>query len=149
MNSISLKKSIVRPLRRVNHRAKQSKIICNALSNNNSIVPTDPVQKYLQYAETVNGRCAMQGFIWGSLREAFSHNTIMEQLMMKSNDGTMHLQYDGFALFIGVISLVTLGTTYTFGTNKKWTIFSDEAEKTNARLAMFGFIILTALHFNF
>ena len=97
---------------------------------------------YLEFAERINGRCAMQGFIWGTVREAFTHKGVTEQLFIHGTLDTESVLY-----LSGVIGLVTLGTAITdvFPTdtmNTKVPPFTQDAEIINGRSAMIGFVIL-------
>ena len=71
------------------------------------------VPKYLEFAETINGRCAMQGFIWGSVREGLTGNTILEQVMTKTGEGQLDINPEGILSFAAIVALVSLGTAIT------------------------------------
>ena len=97
---------------------------------------------YLEFAERVNGRCAMQGFIWGTVREAFTHKGVTEQLFAHGTLDTESVLY-----LSGVIGLVALGTAITDvfpneTMNTKSAQFTQDAEIINGRSAMVGFVIL-------
>ena len=106
---------------------------------------------YIKFAEIVNGRCAMQGFIWGSVKEAMTHNTIMEQLVTKTSDGNFDINAMGALEFSVIVFLVTLGTVFTSvvkdASGYSSETFTTDAEMTNSRLAMVGFFILSMTHF--
>jgi hypothetical protein len=127
------------------------KVICSASTK--VVQQTVPEFDYIKFAETVNGRCAMQGFIWGSVKEAITHESIMQQVLTKTVDGGMDINSMGVLQFSAVVALVTLGTVFTSVLNPdKATEYSNEtftnnAEMANARLAMIGFLILSMVHF--
>ena len=127
------------------------KVLCNA-STSKAAQSTKPEFDYIKFAETVNGRCAMQGFIWGSVKEAMTHESIMQQVFTKAADGSMDINATGVLEFAVVTGLVTLGTVITSVVKdaSEYTseTFTNDAEMTNARLAMVGFFILSMLHFN-
>ena len=126
------------------------RVICNASTKTATQSPTDDFD-YVQFAETVNGRCAMQGFIWGSVKEAMTHESIMQQVFTKTADGQMDINSTGVLEFSAVVALVTLGTVFTSvlkdASAYKSETFTNDAEMANARLAMVGFFILSMLHF--
>lgn len=151
LRSISLKKAFKVPTGKITRSSGRVpfSVVCKANSNvsNSTQMPFD----YVKFAETVNGRCAMQGFIWGSVKEALSHESIMEQVIMKSSDGTMDINSTGVLEFSAVVALVTLGTVFTSvvkdASEYSSETFTNEAEMVNARLAMIGFLFLSMLHF--
>ena len=107
----------------------------------------------LEFAEVVNGRSAMQGFVWGAVREATTNQTIMDQLVVR-NGNHVNLNADGLLHYVGVVALVTLGTAVTSFANTPSTsnyrftqVFTNEAELINGRSAMIGFAILFAFSF--
>lgn len=106
--------------------------------------------RYISFAEKVNGRCAMQGFIWGSVKAAVTGQTIMEQLMTKTADG-MVMVPDSALEFTAITALVAAGSLITDKVDsadyKLSENFTMDAEMVNGRLAMFGFLILSSLHF--
>lgn len=79
--------------------------------------------RYLRFAEKLNGRCAMQGTLWGvgSIARDWNH------------------QFDAL-YFTGVTALVALGTAITYDEEKdlSYSVFTPEAELDNGRLAMLG-----------
>ena len=103
---------------------------------------------YLEFAEKINGRSAMQGFIWGAVREATTGKTIIQQLFDNNN-----VSADGFLHLIGIVGLVTLGTAVTeIFPNQELAEesakvnapqFNNKAELINGRRAMIGFLILS------
>jgi hypothetical protein len=106
--------------------------------------------KYINFAEKVNGRCAMQGFIWGSVKAAVTGQTIMEQVMSKTVDGVV-MAPDSVLEFAAISGLVTVGSLITDKVDateyKLSENFTMDAEMVNGRLAMVGFFILSTLHF--
>lgn len=108
---------------------------------------------YLEFAEVVNGRCAMQGFVWGAVREATTHQSIVDQLFVH-HDNHVNINTDGLLHYAGVVALVTLGTAITSfsntnanSNNRFIQVFTSDAELINGRSAMLGFVILFALSF--
>ncbi len=86
-------------------------------------------KNYLRFAETVNGRSAMQGVAWATV-EAVSHNA--------------H-QFEALDA-VAVTGLVALGTVFTYNDTESiaWGPFTPEAESKNGRgamLAMAGWLI--------
>ena len=147
----SFKKAIKvtrRPI--VSRNRTQLKVMCNA---SKSVAKTDTENEfdYVKFAETVNGRCAMQGFIWGSVKEAMTHESIMQQVFTKTADGGMDINAAGVLEFSTVVGLVTLGTVFTSvlkdASEYSSETFTNNAEMVNARLAMIGFFILCFVHF--
>ena len=111
---------------------------------------------YLKFAEKINGRCAMQGFIWGSVREANTGNTVMEQVIQKNTEGGFDIVPESILYFAGIVALITFGTTITTlnpedkvaenSMKYKPATFTDDAELINGRTAMVGFAILSMFH---
>ena len=144
----TFKVSRTRSIRRSNG---QLKVICNVGKSVQSTEPRDGDINYIKLAETINGRCAMQGFIWGAVKEAFTHKSIMEQLFTKT-DGTFDIDYTSAFQLSAVVALVTLGTFFTSvvdpekASQYENNTFTNEAEMVNARIAMVGFFILSMIH---
>lgn len=111
---------------------------------------------YLKFAEKINGRCAMQGFIWGSVREATTGNSVMEQIIQKNPQGGFDIVPESALYLAGIVALITLGTTITTlnpddkvsqdSMKYKPATFTDDTELINGRTAMIGFAILSMLH---
>lgn len=98
-----------------------------------------PPQKFLRFAEKVNGRCAMQGVVWGGLRYAQSHQSFLEQMSDPKD----------ILPAVAVAGAVTLGTAFTSGIlelevkeQPEDTIWTDDAEILNSRIAMVAFPLL-------
>lgn len=149
---ISLRKTFKVPQRSSVSRGRVPlKIVCNA-SSKSVVQPEEPLD-YVKLIETINGRCAMQGFIWGSVKEAMTHDSIMQQVFMKTADGGMDINSTGVLEFSVVVALVTLGTVFTSvvkpdeAAEYTSSTFTNDAEMVNARLAMVGFFLLSMLHF--
>lgn len=112
---------------------------------------TPNLPKYIPFVEKVNGRCAMQGFIWGSVKAAVTGQTIMEQIMTQTVD-YMPMAPDSVLELVAISTLVTAGSVITdtvdpdqYELSEKFTM---NAEMVNGRLAMLGFVILSGLHFS-
>jgi hypothetical protein len=93
--------------------------------------------KTTRFAEVVNGRAAMQGFLWGSLDWMMSGENIIQQ----AEDPMYTAAATGVVTTLAVASLVTLRD---FGNEEYWS-FTPEAELKNGRLAMLGFTTLLGL----
>ena len=104
------------------------------------MIRTQPVPpKFLRFAEKVNGRCAMQGVIWGGSNFAYSHHSILQQMSDPKS----------VLAAISVAGAITLGTAITSGIlekdvpepdpNSSWTA---DAEELNSRVAMVSFPLL-------
>lgn len=93
--------------------------------------------KTARFAEVVNGRAAMQGFLWGSLDWMMSGENIIQQ----AEDPMYTAAATGVVTTLAVASLVTLKD---FGNEEYWS-FTPEAELKNGRLAMLGFTTLLGL----
>tara|TARA_Y100000389_G_C16980706_1_gene280138 strand:+ start:35 stop:475 length:441 start_codon:yes stop_codon:yes gene_type:complete len=126
---------------------KPMKVMCSAVKTKTDSSSVN----YLQFAETINGRCAMQGFIWGSVKEALNHESIMQQVITKVPGGTYDVNSAAALEFSAVVALVTLGTVFTSvvkdASEYQSNTFTNEAELVNARLAMVGFLFLSMIHF--
>lgn len=106
---------------------------------------------YLEFAERVNGRAAMQGFVWGAVNEAVTGNDVMEQLVTRSATGEYAAVQGDVLNAVLVVAAVALGTAITtFAPNEELEAsskalsesFTPDAELLNGRLAMVGFVIL-------
>ena len=130
-----------------------------SISNKRSLTCAKATQEtkqasFLQFAETVNGRAAMQGFIWGSLTEAMTGNTIKEQLVSANPAGGLDIIPGDVLAATTVIGLVALGTAITAilpneelqdSSMQLAGPFTSDAEVLNGRAAMIGFVILSLM----
>ena len=128
---------------------RKRRIICKAEKVANSKAMEVP--SYWEFAERVNGRAAMQGFMWGSVNEAITGNNVLEQLITKSADNSYDIVSGDVLNAVLVLGGVVLGTAITtFAPNKELQDssiklaepFTADAEMLNGRLAMIGFVIL-------
>ena len=121
-------------------------------SNNSDEDGAEPID-YFKFAEKVNGRSAMQGFVWGSLGTAMTGKSVGQQLIAGNVDSGYYLEPQALLGFAVVVGLVTLGTALTstispdnelIEKSAKYNIkgFTPKAELTNGRLAMLGFVAL-------
>lgn len=148
MRSFRLKstaKKFMLPVARRNRKnhSRNLNVRCNANKN-------DGVNfRYGAFAEKLNGRCAMQGFMWGSANEILNHDTVLQQVVANSHSG-MSLDPQGVLALSTVVGLVTLGTVFTSvvkdASSYKDNIFTSDAEVLNGRTAMVGFILLSIFH---
>lgn len=108
---------------------------------------------YFKFAEKVNGRSAMQGFVWGSFGTAMSGKSVGQQLITGDSTNGYYLEPNALLGISLVVGLVTLGTALTsvispdnqlIEKSSKYNIkgFTPKAELTNGRLAMLGFIAM-------
>jgi hypothetical protein len=108
---------------------------------------------YFQFAEKVNARSAMQGFVWGTMGTAITGKSINEQVIVGNSDIGYNVDPHAILGFVLVVGMVTLGTALTsiISPNNKYIDesakynlkgFTPKAEVTNGRLAMIGFTIL-------
>ena len=86
-------------------------------------------RKYLRFAETVNGRSAMQGVAWAAV-EAASHGAHRFEALDA----------------VAVTGLVALGTAFTYSDEEtvEWGPFTRKAELQNGRgsmIAMAGWLV--------
>ena len=77
---------------------------------------------YLRFAEKLNGRCAMQGTLWG-VGSAMTGNHQFDALY--------------FSLITGAVAVGT-AITYDEESDLSYSVFTPEAELDNGRLAMLG-----------
>lgn len=136
-------------VRRGQKSRRPFRVVCNAASNSTGsdvVIPS-----YWEFAERVNGRAAMQGFVWGSVNEAFTGNNVMEQLVKLNDVGGYDVVAEDVLNLTLVIAAVALGTAVTtFAPNEdlqrsseKLSVrFTPDAELLNGRVAMIGFVML-------
>ena len=101
-----------------------------------------PPIKFMRFAEKVNGRCAMQGVVWGGVNYASTHTSIVQQ-MSDPRD---------ILPAVAVAGAITLGTAFTSGVIDMGvkdqsvpdddTVWTDDAEVLNSRVAMVAFPLL-------
>ena len=98
-----------------------------------------PPMKFLRFAEKVNGRCAMQGVVWGGANYAQTHVGILQQMSDPKD----------ILPAVAVAGAITLGTAITSGIldlevkeQPEDTIWTDDAEVLNSRVAMIAFPLL-------
>lgn len=97
-----------------------------------------PPVKFMRFAEKVNGRCAMQGVVWGGVNYASTHTSIAQQMSDPKD----------ILPAVAVAGAITLGTAFTSGVVEMGvkdaddTIWTDDAEVLNSRVAMVAFPLL-------
>jgi hypothetical protein len=96
----------------------------------------EPVPEY-RFAEVLNGRAAMQGFLWGSMNWAMTGDNIIQQV----EDPVYAMAATGV---VTTLALASVFTAEDF-TIDKIGAFTPEAELKNGRLAMLGFTTLLGL----
>ena len=95
-----------------------------------------PVPEY-RFAEVLNGRAAMQGFLWGSMNWVMTGDNIIQQV----EDPVYAMAATGV---VTTLALASVFTAEDF-TIEKIGAFTPEAELKNGRLAMLGFTTLLGL----
>jgi len=116
--------SPVRPVRRVRR---------NAFMIRASAAPNPKVR----FAEVLNGRAAMQGFLWGSMDWVLSGENLIQQV----EDPVYAIAATGVVTTLALASLITAESFAT----EEFTVFTPDAELKNGRLAMLGFTTLLGL----
>ena len=96
----------------------------------------EPVPEY-RFAEVLNGRAAMQGFLWGSMNWVMTGDNIIQQV----EDPVYAMAATGV---VTTLALASVFTAEDF-TIEKIGAFTPDAELKNGRLAMLGFTTLLGL----
>ena len=97
----------------------------------------EPYDPKTRFAEVLNGRAAMQGFLWGSLNWMMTGKNVIQQI----EDPVYAIAATGV---VTTLALASLFTAENF-TTEKIGAFTPEAELKNGRLAMLGFTTLLGL----
>ena len=97
----------------------------------------EPYQPQTRFAEVLNGRAAMQGFLWGSLNWMMTGENVIQQI----EDPLYAIAASGVVTTLAWASMIT---SENFSTEKIGA-FTPDAELKNGRLAMLGFIALFGL----
>ena len=100
------------------------------------IIEYEEVPKY-RFAEVLNGRAAMQGFLWGSMNWVMTGDNIIQQV----EDPVYAMAATGV---VTTLALASVFTAEDF-TIEKIGAFTPDAELKNGRLAMLGFTTLLGL----
>jgi hypothetical protein len=94
--------------------------------------------KYLKFAETLNGRVAMQGVVWSTLTEKMLGESLRQQIT------------DPHCLMLGVaVSGTVLAGSYFTRNNideEEYFAFTPSTERLNSRLAMIGMLGALAIN---
>jgi len=101
------------------------------------IIEYEEVNPKTRFAEVLNGRAAMQGFLWGSLNWMMTGENIIQQI----EDPVYAIAATGV---VTTLALASVFTAEEFSTEKIG-VFTPEAELKNGRLAMLGFTTLLGL----
>ena len=98
---------------------------------------TPKYPKYLEFAETLNGRAAMQGIVWGGVNAMMTGDTLIQQISKPMDDLNA----------VWVTAIVAAGSAFTLETmrDESYWSFTPEAEIKNGRAAMVGFSIALLL----
>ena len=96
----------------------------------------NPIPEY-RFAEVLNGRAAMQGFLWGSMNWVMTGENIIQQV----EDPVYAVAASGVVVTLALASVFT-AEDFTID---KIGAFTPEAELKNGRLAMLGFTTLLGL----
>jgi hypothetical protein len=100
------------------------------------IIEYEPVPEY-RFAEVLNGRAAMQGFLWGSMNWVMTGDNIIQQV----EDPVYAMAATSVVITLALASVFT-AEDFTI---EKIGVFTPEAELKNGRLAMLGFTTLLGL----
>tara|TARA_B100001094_G_C18090921_1_gene750372 strand:+ start:377 stop:847 length:471 start_codon:yes stop_codon:yes gene_type:complete len=137
--------------------SKKNNIVLNAITENKNEIIDKMNYQFLNFIETINGRCAMQGFIWGMKNGIETNKNILEQVMIKNSEGNY---YNGENIehileAVIIIGLIAFGTTVstlnydtpivTISMKNSPNHFTKTNERLNGRLAMIGFLILCVI----
>lgn len=95
-----------------------------------SLANTFKDNKYLRFAERVNGRCAMQGFVWGMGEHLHSGSSFIQQM----SDVNCDLKATA------VVGLVALASAFTIDETEEFFMFTEDVERLNGLAAMIGFL---------
>ena len=100
------------------------------------IIEYEEVPEY-RFAEVLNGRAAMQGFLWGSMNWMMTGDNIIQQV----EDPVYAMAATSVVITLALASVFT-AEDFTI---EKIGVFTPEAELKNGRLAMLGFTTLLGL----
>jgi len=122
---------------------RRKRNICRVYKNNQvtdeqikSLRMMETVYQYTKLAEKINGRCAMQGFIWGVTKNV-NVCDITKYDMLSASICILLVTYGSFVSFKNKEDLVV---KVAMDLSKKR--FTESAEIINGRLAMIALIII-------
>tara|TARA_B100001996_G_C18597115_1_gene568297 strand:+ start:250 stop:699 length:450 start_codon:yes stop_codon:yes gene_type:complete len=134
-------------------KKRKSVKVC-ALSNteNNIQMLKQLNYEFLNLIETINSRCAMQGFVWGIGTRVMTHENFYQQIVIKNASDGYGVNIEHILLSVIIMALVSFGTTVSTLNYDSPIVnvalemcpdgFTRDVEKINGRLAMIGFVLM-------
>ena len=134
--------SSIKPTYHVRHQTTKRRTRVTPITRSTPEPVKDIIIEYeekpeYRFAEVLNGRAAMQGFLWGSVNWAMTGDNIIQQV----EDPVYAMAATGV---VTTLALASVFTAEDF-TIEKIGAFTPDAELKNGRLAMLGFTTLLGL----